>query len=275
MGIQCPLPPSVDGHPRYFPARFRKSFPCLGHTSPFPPILSCVYSVFSESGAAFSILPSRAYLVRYGASTIRAYRDIFFIKYLHRVHLVIFFKPSQKFTAANQVPADWNQVPFVMIAQQAIMANSDEIFRWNVHQKPADKFTAIQGQFFPYAAVFIVLYPDCHCFPIHMQDTAVADRNPVCVTPQIAHNRLGSCKGFPDIRYPVFSITDVQQYLIFILAVVLGSLTLITKLSCFVQAFQPGQEFPFKKSGHCLPRQKESIFALTPISVLVQSSAGR
>ncbi len=91
-----------------------------------------------------------------------------------------------------------------------------------MHQKTTDKLNAIQSQFFPLAAIFVIFYLYGHSLPIHAQYSAVADRYAVCVTPKVMHHGLRSSKRLPDIRNPVFSVADIQHFLKFILVAVSG-----------------------------------------------------
>ena len=62
---------------------------------------------------------------------------------LHCLYLVILPKTSQEFAAADQIPAQRDQLPLVVVAEQAVVAYPDEVFRRNMHQKPPDEFHAL------------------------------------------------------------------------------------------------------------------------------------
>ena len=85
-----------------------------------------------------------------------------------------------------------------------------------MHKETADEFNPIQSQFFPLAAAFVILYFYGYCSFVYAQDTAVADRYPMCVTSEVIHHSFCPGKGLSDVRDPVFSIADIQQFLIFI-----------------------------------------------------------
>lgn len=153
------------------------------------------------------------------------------------------------------------------------MAYTDKPFGWDVHQKAADKFYAIQRQFFPITTVFIILYPYCYRVFIYAQNPAVTDYYPVRVTPKIVHHGFRPGKGFPDVRDTVFFITGIQQLLVFVSVAVFGCLSFITEISRFMHPFQTGQKFPLEKCGHCLSRQEETTLFLIPVPVCVKPSA--
>ena len=142
-----------------------------------------------------------------------------------------------------------------------------------MHKKTADELNAIQSQFFPLAAAFVILYLYGYCVFVHAQDTAVADRYPVCVTPKVMHHGFRSGKRLPDIRDSVFPIADIQQFLVFMLVAVFGGCSLITKIPRLMQHLEPGQKFPLEKCGHCLSGQEETSLFLMPVPVCVKPSA--
>ena len=205
---------------------------------------------------------------------MRAYSNIFFIQDLHCLYLVILPKTSQEFTAADQIPAQRDQLPLVVVAEQTVVTYPDEVFRRDMHQKPPDKFHALYGQFFPYTAIFIILYPERYCFFIHAKDTAVADRYPMCIAPQVMHYSFRTSKRLPDIRNPVFPIADIQQFLIFILVPVLCGSSLIAEFPSIMQGFEARKKFPLKQSCQGLPGEKKIILFLMPVPPRVQSAAG-
>src|SRR5699024_10780703 len=117
--------------------------------------------------------------------------DIFLVKDPDRLCLGILLKTAQKFPAADEVPAYGKQPSFVLFAEKLIVAYPDKSSGRDVHQKTTDKLYPIQCKLFPFAAVFIILYFECHIFFIHTQDAAVADRYPVGVTTEVIHDCLG------------------------------------------------------------------------------------
>ena len=154
------------------------------------------------------------------------------------------------------------------------MAYPDKPSGWDVHQKTTDQLYPIQCKFFPFAAVFIILYFECHIFFIHAKDTAVADRYPVGITTKVIHYCFGTGKRLPDVSDPVLSITDVQEFLVFVPVTVFCGSSFTAELPLFVQRFQPVQELSSEKFGNCLSRKKESPFLLTPVAVCIKPSTG-
>ena len=75
------------------------------------------------------------------------------------------------------------------------MPYPDKAFRRNMHKETADKSNPIQSQFFPLTIAFVILYFYGHGSFVYAQDTAVADRYPVCVTSEVIHHGFRSGKG--------------------------------------------------------------------------------
>ncbi len=101
---------------------------------------SVLYLFFSGLCAALPTGPSSAGFIRYSPTTAWTYSDIFFIQDLHCLCLVILPETSQEFTAADQIPAQRDQFPFVVVAEQTVVAYPDEVLRRDMHQKPPDEF---------------------------------------------------------------------------------------------------------------------------------------
>ena len=78
-----------------------------------------------------------------------------------------------------------------------------------MHKKPADKFNAENGIFFPSAVFTVVFYVVGDCIFIHTDNAMVADGNPVSVFPQVVNNGLCTIKGFLAMGNPVFLVTTV------------------------------------------------------------------
>lgn len=116
MGIQCLLLLSADGRPGYFLIRFRKNFPCLGYTSPFPPNLMSHIRLLWRSCAASPGVPFSTCLIGHWPAATWTYSDILLVQYPDYMCLVIFPEPSRKFTAADQVPAYRDQPALVLVA---------------------------------------------------------------------------------------------------------------------------------------------------------------
>ena len=153
---------------------------------------------------------------------------------------VTLLESSQEFAASDQVPAEGDQTAFVMVAQEAIVAYPDKSFWRDMHQEAAHKFYPIQGVLLPYTTILIILHTDSHRLLIHPEDTAVADCDTVCITPQLMHNGFRPCEGLPDIGNPVFIVTGIQQFLIRIAVAVFIRPAFITESACIVELFQPG-----------------------------------
>ncbi len=142
-----------------------------------------------------------------------------------------------------------------------------------MHQKAADELDTIQGQLFPLAAAFVILYFYGYGILVPAENAAVADRYPVCVTPKVMHHGLRSGKRFPDVRDPVLPVTGIQQLLIFVRAAVSGRLSLIAEVPRLIQRFQPGQKLAFKKRSHCFSGQEEDAFFLVPVPIRIKPAA--
>src|SRR5699024_8466313 len=82
----------------------------------------------------------------------------------------------------------------------------------------------------------------------------------------------GTGKRLPDVSDPVLSITDVQEFLVFVPVTVFCGFSFIAELPLFVQRFQPVQELSSEKFGNCPSRKKESPILLVPVAVSIKPS---
>lgn len=82
---------------------------------PLSPRFYASYLVDSVSCAASLGIPFGAYFIGHGAAAAWAYSDIFLVQYPDCLCLVIFLKPSQELTAADQVPAYGDQPALVLV----------------------------------------------------------------------------------------------------------------------------------------------------------------
>ena len=128
------------------------------------------------------------------------------------------------------------------------MAYPDKPSGWDVHQKTTDKLYPIQCKLFPFAAVFIILHFECYIFFIHAKDAAVADRYPVGITTEVIHYCFGTGKRLPDVSDPVLSITDVQEFLVFVPVTVFCGFSFIAELPLFVQRKSLAIALPGRKN---------------------------
>ncbi len=116
MGIQCPRLPSVWQPCRMFFNKISKEFYWFKAHSPLTPKSYVPYSVALGSGAASFGGTSSVCFIGHEPAAAGAYSDILPVQYPDRLCLVVFLKPSQKLTAANQVPAYGNQLTLVLVA---------------------------------------------------------------------------------------------------------------------------------------------------------------
>ena len=83
---------------------------------PLSPKSYVPYPVALGSCTASLGIPFSTYLIGHGPAAAWAYSDILLVQYSDCMHLVIFPDPSQKFTAADQVPAYGDQPALVLVA---------------------------------------------------------------------------------------------------------------------------------------------------------------
>ena len=101
---------------RIFSGLIFEEFSQLRAYSPLTPRFYVLYPVVPGSGAAPFGRPPSAHFIGHGPATARAYSDILLVQYSDCMHLVIFPDSSQKFTAADQVPAYGDQPALVLVA---------------------------------------------------------------------------------------------------------------------------------------------------------------
>ncbi len=83
---------------------------------PLTPKSYVPYPVALGSGAASFWGPFSTYFIGHGPAAAWTYSDILLVKYSDCLRLVIFPEPSQKLTAADQVPAYGDQLALVLVA---------------------------------------------------------------------------------------------------------------------------------------------------------------
>ena len=93
--------------------------------------------------------------------------------------------------------------------QQTIMPDSDKAFGRYMHKKPADKFDAGNGKFFPPAFFAVILHIVGNRIFIHADDTMVADGNTVGVFPKVVNNGLCTVEGFLAVGNPILFIASI------------------------------------------------------------------
>ena len=93
------------------------------------------------------------------------------------------------------------------------MTDPDEPLGRDMHQEPADEFFTGDGDLFPLSLVFVIFCSKGNSAVRHAFNTVVADRDPVCILPEIFDNGLRAIERFLAVRDPLFFITGVQQFL--------------------------------------------------------------
>ena len=126
-----------------------------------------------------------------------------------------------------------------------------------MHQEPADEFFTGDGDFFPLPLVFVVFGSKGNSAVRHAFNTVVADRDPVCILPEIFDNGLRAIKRFLAVRNPFFAVTGVQQF--FGRIVVFKELRAAVefKFSIFPKVFQLRKILATEKARNDPDRKKE------------------
>ena len=113
------------------------------------------------------------------------------------------------------------------------MPDSHKAFRGHMHKKPADKFNAGNGKFFPLTFLPVIFYIVGNSAFIHADNTMVANGNPMGVFPKVVNNGLRAIKGFLAVGNPFLVITNVQQFLESIMVAILFTASMKQKFIRF------------------------------------------
>ena len=141
------------------------------------------------------------------------------------------------------------------------MTDPDEPFGRDMHQEPADEFFTGDGDFFPLSLVFVVFGSKGNRAVRHAFNTVVADRDPVCILPEIFDNGLRAIKRFLAVRDPFFAVTGVQQFFERIVVFKALRAAVEFKISVFPKVFQLRKILATEKARND-PYRKEELFSV-------------